>query len=328
VKGVEAVQYWPSEFKMHATRVICALAAALPVVQGHFTFVRVAVNGDWQAPFQFIRNKTAPFEEPDTPHNTNNTRGYHDPTFVTTDYPNSARCGRDNMAHAADTEVLKLKAGDTVEFVVTAAEPSYWTNPAEVSWNDCPEGRGFCSYQRYNGSYMTIIHDGPVVAHLSKVPSGVSVHEYDGSGDWVKIHTTGLEIRKQDAKPLFWLPHNNQFTPPRFIFKVPKQTPAGQYLLRVDLIWPGLLYILDGKVISDGEAQLYPSCAQIEVESEATEPMPQGISIPEDLGTKSPGCQVSIGQYRRELVDPGYVYPGGPLWDGEKLIEDVAPSFD
>jgi hypothetical protein len=40
------------------------------------------------------------------------------------------------------------------------------------------------------------------------------------------------------------------------------------------------------------------------------------------------GIQTSIEQYRRQKVDEGYIYPGGPLWDGEKLIEDKAPSMN
>lgn len=30
----------------------------------------------------------------------------------------------------------------------------------------------------------------------------------------------------------------------------------------------------------------------------------------------------SRAMFNRETLDEGYTYPGGPLWDGEKLIED------
>jgi hypothetical protein len=57
---------------MHYASLILALAAVIPAAHGHcmlnpyflldallrldpVTFVRVAVNGEWQAPFQFIR---------------------------------------------------------------------------------------------------------------------------------------------------------------------------------------------------------------------------------------------------------------------------------
>jgi hypothetical protein len=51
------------------------------------------------------------------------------------------------------------------------------------------------------------------------------------------------------------------------IAKLPKQTPAGQYLIRFDTIWPGTLQ--DSGAVNN-YAQIYASCAQIEVESEYT----------------------------------------------------------
>jgi len=53
--------------------------------------------------------------------------------------------------------------------------------------------------------------------------------------------------------------------------------------MRVDVIWPGLLWKEGDKVITNGDAQLYPSCAQIQVESEVVGSLPKGIKIPEDL---------------------------------------------
>lgn len=35
---------------------------------------------------------------------------------------------------------------------------------------------------------------------------------------------------------------------------------------------------------------------------------------------------VSFDQYSRRKVDKDYMYPGGMLWDGEKLLEDKAPT--
>lgn len=30
----------------------------------------------------------------------------------------------------------------------------------------------------------------------------------------------------------------------------------------------------------------------------------------------------SLEMYRMQSIDEGYVYPGGPLWDGENLVQD------
>lgn len=70
------------------------------------------------------------------------------------------------------------------------------------------------------------------------------------------------------------------------MFEVPKQTPEGEYLLRLDLIWPG---IIDPPADGFGDPQIYTSCAHIHVSSDATGPLPKGIKIPEDIGSDSPG---------------------------------------
>lgn len=54
--------------------------------------------------------------------------------------------------------------------------------------------------------------------------------------------------------------------------------------MRIDLMWPGT------KEYQHDDAQMYPGCAQIEVESEYTGSLPEGgVKIPEDLATGKPG---------------------------------------
>ena len=83
---------------------------------------------------------TAPYEEDWTPNQNWNTRNYIDPTYAT-DRAESTRCGRDNLAHAADTETLTVQAGDTIEFAQQRWEPWNWRDDM---FNNCPEGRGSC----------------------------------------------------------------------------------------------------------------------------------------------------------------------------------------
>ncbi|KAI0134080.1 glycosyl hydrolase family 61-domain-containing protein [Xylariales sp. AK1849] len=291
---------------------IAIVAAVIPLAQCHFTFVRVAHNDEWQAPTRFIRNKTTPYEEDTTPDTNVNTRDYNFPTYWT-DRPESARCGRDNLAHAADTEVLTIRAGDTLEFAHQRYEPDQWTDDM---WYNCTYGRGSCDPENAQ-HIMDINHPGPFVAHLSQVPNGQDVRTYDGSGEWVKIFTLGLEMRDTDP-PVHWLAYNNQQLPGRFLFKIPSQTPAGQYLLRVDEIWPGL----EEPGFSHALGQFYPSCAQLLVESDVSGPLPEGIRIPEDLSHTSPGMATSLSMYREETVDANFTYPGGLFWDGEQLLPD------
>ena len=55
--------------------------------------------------------------------------------------------------------------------------------------------------------------------------------------------------------------------------------------MRMDLIWPGRQQSTLVSVLP----QLYPTCAHIQVESEYSGSLPEGISIPEDLADDKPG---------------------------------------
>ncbi|KAF2263084.1 hypothetical protein CC78DRAFT_605021 [Lojkania enalia] len=310
---------------------LATLVATIPWVQCHFTFVRIFHNGEWKEPLQYIRylsplyalcpsnarirNKTNNFYEPSTNYAGMPERGYNNPTFFT-DYPESVRCGRDNMAWATKTDVLKIKAGDTLEVAHQRYEPPDWR---DNQWYNCPNRRGACDPPT---AYMDINHPGPFLVHLSKVPEGEDVRSYDGSGDWVKIHTLGMEYRENNTKtPVFWIPWNNQQEPARFVFNVPPQTPAGQYLMRLDIIWSGFIPQGDG-TFPPILGQMYPSCAQIEIESDSSGPLPRGVRIPEIFSPNSTGMTTSLAMYRNTALDQDYEYPGGPIWDGEKLNTD------
>ena len=87
---------------------------------------------------------TDPYYEPfnPDPYDKRPNRSITDPTYYA-DTPNSVRCGRGNLDHAPDTDVLKVKAGDTIEFA--NANVGYEDFEDERYWN-CPDGRGFCTY--------------------------------------------------------------------------------------------------------------------------------------------------------------------------------------
>lgn len=124
--------------------------------------------------------------------------------------------------------------------------------------------------------FYGIAHFGPVIVHLSPVPAGQDVRVYDGSGEWLKISTIGIKLSEEHFNGNQWLPWNGA----RLTARLPKQVPAGQYLLRVDQIWPG---------DDNREAQHYPACAQIEVESDFVGKLPAGVKIPEGLSRDMPG---------------------------------------
>jgi hypothetical protein len=321
---------------MALAKLLCVVLAGTQLVEGHSSFVRVALNGEWARPFQYIRNKTDPYIEKPDQNRPENERWYNDPTFPEKDYPESIRCGRDHMAHAAETEVMKVKAGDEIEIVATIQMPTAnGFYPPITYWDDCPEGRGICRSDGKEGWFNRVYHPGPVMAHLSKVPEGMDVHEYDGTGEWVKIYTLGASVGKGDHpdRPRLMWPNNNDrsdLPPPRMRLTLPKQTPHGQYLLRLDSVYIGGMITYPGETEESlyRNAQVYGACVHIDVESEASGPLPKGIHIPEDIMTPSPGMHTDArGPSLYEAVDEDYVYPGGPLWDGETLTQDRVPPY-
>jgi hypothetical protein len=173
----------------------------------HFrvTFIRLAHNGIWQEPTRYIRNKTSPFD--DTWFQQPGLGPAHWYNFPTeyVNLPESVRCGRDNMAHAAATDVLRVKAGDEVELAFQRWEPDEWTDDM---WYGCPDGRGSC--HKYG---QEINHPGPVLVHLGPVPEDVDVRAYDGTGEWTKIYSLGFKYRKNETLKVDWLPHNGGKAP-------------------------------------------------------------------------------------------------------------------
>jgi hypothetical protein len=86
--------------------------------------------------------------------------------------------------------------------------------------------------------------------------------------------------------------------------------------MRMDQIWPGIYP--DGMTL----AQLYPSCAQINVEN-GNGTLPAGVKIPEVFIHQAPGMYTSLGMATGKKIDNRWEYPGGPIWDGVKLTQDV-----
>lgn len=152
------------------------------------------------------------------------------------------RCNSGSFANAAKTKVAKLNAGDTLGFEM---------------WY-----------------YATMKHPGPLTIHMSKAPG--DVRTYNGDGDWFKVHQEIIcrapsNGYLQDTDWCTWDKSQIRFT-------IPKDTPAGQYLVRIEHI------AIHGA--QSGDTEFYFECAQIEVGNG---------------GTGRPGPLVKIpGLYDRE----------------------------
>jgi hypothetical protein len=90
--------------------------------------------------------------------------------------------------------------------------------------------------------------------------------------------------------------------------------------MRMDVPWAGFI----GPYTKHGQAptQLYPSCAQLNIKSDSKGAFPAGVQIPQIFSPDGPGMETSVEMSQFEKIDEGYEYPGGPLWDGEKMVVD------
>lgn len=140
-----------------------------------------------------------------------------------------------------------------------------------------------------------ILFPGPINVYMSKADGDASA--YDGSGDWFKVHEMGVKSVTDNG--LTWYADNLQ----NFTFPLPEETPAGQYLLRVE-------HIALHSASSFGGAQFYISCAQIKVTgSGAGKPSPV-VSIPGVYTGHEDSIELSIYY----PVPQNYQPPGPAVW--------------
>ncbi|PKS11369.1 hypothetical protein jhhlp_003131 [Lomentospora prolificans] len=136
------------------------------------------------------------------------------------------RCGRNGTLSGRGSDIATVVAGDVV---------------------------GFKSSGKIG---LDIYHPGPGLAYLSRSPEGVDVRDYDGSGEWFKIEEIGLNLTYSDIPgnegKVSWSLQGKY----EFMMRIPKRTPQGQYLLRVEHIYPNSGW---------NETQFYVNCAQVNV---------------------------------------------------------------
>lgn len=121
-------------------------------------------------------------------------------------------------------------------------------------------------------STQQVNHPGPTQYYLAKVPAGQSASKWDGSGAvWAKFHTEMPTVDKNkqmtwpgqsewpcgtsyDSRILISDPDEYKTTNAT----IPKSTPDGEYLLRVE-------HIALHMAMQANKAQFYLSCSQIKI---------------------------------------------------------------
>ncbi|KAL1634756.1 hypothetical protein SLS56_002158 [Neofusicoccum ribis] len=141
----------------------------------------------------------------------------------------------------------------------------------------------------------TIGHPGPLQVYMSKADTTAA--SYDGSGDWFKVYEMG--VSEITSEGLQWASNGIS----NFSFPLAEETPAGEYLLRVEQVG------LHG-ASEKGGAQFYISCAQIKVTgSGAGSPAPN-VQIPGVYTGEEPGFLINIYW----PIPTNYTMPGPAVW--------------
>ncbi|KAI1107910.1 glycoside hydrolase family 61 protein [Jackrogersella minutella] len=143
-----------------------------------------------------------------------------------------------------------------------------------------------------------IEHPGPGFVYMSKAPeSGVAM--YDGSGDWFKVYASGLCDPSLPGNDTSWCSYQKD----RLEFSIPKEIPAGEYLVRVEHI-----------AIHEAEfnrAQFFMECAQLKVESTGTGTPGPLAKIPGIYKVNDPG--ITFDKWHDPEAN-SYVMPGPAVW--------------
>ncbi|KAF2185672.1 lytic polysaccharide monooxygenase [Zopfia rhizophila CBS 207.26] len=207
------------------------------------------------------------------------------------------RCNRGGSTAGQGVETAIVLAGDEVGFGI-ANDSSFMSL-----------GRG-----------GRIFHAGPGQAYLSKALADLET--YEGDGDWFKIGQYG----PKDAKD--WVLNGTQYW---MNFTIPKTTPPGKYLMRVEHMFPYAPAML----------QFYISCAHVQIVGPGGGEMPvvcrcvadltrTCVEMPSPL-VKFPGAykmndsniailpehaQFPGEGHERNLFSPKWVNPGPAVWTG------------
>lgn len=186
-------------------------------------------------------------------------------------------CGRMAFDFAATTKTADVAAGSEVGF--------------RVSW----DGHG----QPYGWFW----HPGPAQVYLSRAPND-DLESYQGDGDWFKI-AYGGPVGNNEW--LVWSAHDFNFT-------IPKTTPPGRYLMRIEQFMPTQF---------DNYCQWYVNCAHVNIIGPGGGTPTEFARFPGTYVDNEPGLKVPLNQ----LAGGGYVPdeemrlleyqpPGPAVWTG------------
>ncbi|KAH3962106.1 hypothetical protein HBI25_218780 [Parastagonospora nodorum] len=253
------------------------IASVAQVATAHYFIDTNVVGGVKQPAFKYVRKSTRATLYNPIKFSDNPLTDIRDGSHV--DGPD-IRCNQGAFSSAGKTQVLTVKAGDEV--------------------------RGTLAVGAKFG------HPGPEFAYMSLAPGGVQ--QYDGSGDWFKIHEQGV-CDGGDFTSTAWCDYNKDY----ISATIPKDTPDGEYLVRFEHIGVHRCHV--------NQPEHYVSCLQVKVVgggSGAPGPM---VKFPGAYKSTDPYANFSIYNGRKAFPMPGpKPWVGGGSSSGQPAKEETSPA--
>ncbi|KAH7916237.1 glycoside hydrolase [Hygrophoropsis aurantiaca] len=141
-------------------------------------------------------------------------------------------------------------------------------------------------------------HKGPVLVYVAKAPSTAA--SFNGQGSvWTKIYQSGL----LDPSTQEWATDVVNANNGKHSVVIPASLPAGEYLLRAEIIALHVASTYPG-------AQFYIGCAQVKITGGGSA-SPPTIALPGAYKSTDPGITINIYNNLQS-----YTPPGGAVWSG------------
>ncbi|KAF9448965.1 lytic polysaccharide monooxygenase [Macrolepiota fuliginosa MF-IS2] len=152
--------------------------------------------------------------------------------------------------------------------------------------------------QRTGEDPISAGHKGPVLVYVAKAPS--TAVSFDGQGAvWTKVYQSGL----LNPSTQQWATDVVNTNGGKHSFTFPTSLPAGEYLIRAEIIALHTASTYPG-------AQFYVGCAQFKVTGGGSANPPK-IALPGAYKSSDPGITINIYNNLQS-----YTPPGGAVWSG------------
>ncbi|KAI0880282.1 glycoside hydrolase family 61 protein [Annulohypoxylon maeteangense] len=145
-----------------------------------------------------------------------------------------------------------------------------------------------------------VSHFGPVQFYMAKVPEGADINTWEPAGNvWFKIGSI-TAVPPLGSSEATWPAYNKKVVN----VTIPKAVPSGKYLIRVESI---ALH----QAQSVGGAQMYLSCAQVEITGGGSGTPGPLVAFPGAYQANDPGLMWSYYP-----IPTTYTAPGPAVWTG------------